>query len=344
MNEERVRQIVRQFLENGLKQVLTNAGNVRELLVVGKASMLPRLDFAHLTVDPTTYVTADYRHVSSDLVLRLPLWPTRKGGRRRQLLLTILLELQAQPDRLMMLRVLDYLVQIWKHQVKQHGEQHKSLASVRLTPVLPVVLHTGSYSWPRLGTLLDLMDDAATFRAVTPEFTPLFISLPDMAEAELEQGGYFGQILALLKARKARRGVFAQRLGQTVSKLSELTGAERLRRLELLSYVEALVYHAREQNEHAALRERIDAVLRDDEARLEVDMVRRSMADVHREEITLADRKRTLLELLRLRWGPLPTETMQVIETTQNADQLAEWLRRFATASGLETIGIIPPT
>ena len=40
----------------------------------------------------------------------------------------------------MLLRVLDYLVQIWKQQVKRHGEKHKSLANVKLQPVLPVVL------------------------------------------------------------------------------------------------------------------------------------------------------------------------------------------------------------
>ena len=89
---------------------------------------------------------------------------------------------------------------------------------------------------------------------VTPTFAPVFVSLPDLPEAALEQGGVFGQVLALLKARKARRDPFAQRLERTVAKLAELRGVERERRVELLSYVEALVYHARAANEQAALR------------------------------------------------------------------------------------------
>ncbi|HYT92646.1 MAG TPA: Rpn family recombination-promoting nuclease/putative transposase [Gemmataceae bacterium] len=348
MNEERVRQIVRQFQENALKQVLTSPGNLRELLMVAKAAVLPRLEFAGMTVEPTTFVTAEYRHVSSDLVLTLTLLPSRKSGRKRRLTVTILIELQTQPDRLMLLRVLDYLVQIWKQQVKRHGERHKSLANVQLTPVLPVVLHTGSYSWEKLGRLVDLMDDAEDLAPVTPAFEPVFVSLPNVSEAELEQrGGSFGQVLALLKMRKARREQFARRLEQTVAKLGELKGTERLRRLELLSYVEGLVYHAREAQEHKTLRERIDAVLRDDEARLEVDMVRRSMADVHRDEISrevmLAERKRTLLRLLGLRWGSLPAETKQVIEATQDANQLEEWLGLVITADNLDAVGIAPP-
>jgi hypothetical protein len=118
MDKERLREIIRQFPENGLKQVLTRARNLHELLSIARAGLLPRLDFQGLQVDPTTYVTADYRHVSSDLVLTLPLLPSRKGGRKKRLTVSILIELQMQPDRLMMLRLLDYLVQIWKQQVK----------------------------------------------------------------------------------------------------------------------------------------------------------------------------------------------------------------------------------
>src|SRR5205823_590336 len=107
--------------------VKSTAGNVRDLLALAGARMLPRLDFTALQVDPTTYVTAEYRHVSSDLVLTLTLLPAGRGGRKRRLTLSILIELQAQPDRFMMLRLLEYLVRIWKHQVKQQGQQKKSL-------------------------------------------------------------------------------------------------------------------------------------------------------------------------------------------------------------------------
>jgi hypothetical protein len=114
-----------------------------------------------------------------------------------------------------------------------------------------------------------------------------------------------------------------------------------------LCYVEAFVYHWRPVNEHGTLRERINAALRNDESRLEVNMVRRTLADVHREEgraeERIADRKRTLLEQLRLRF-PVPTEVEQVIEATQDADKLAEWLRGVVTKDNLEAIGIRPPS
>jgi hypothetical protein len=347
VDKKRRLQLVRQFPENGLKVVLSTPANLRELLVVAQASMLERLDFRQLTVEPTTYVTAEYRHATSDLVLTLPMTPTRRGRRKKRLTVTVLLELQSQPERLMMLRVLEYLVLVWKHQAKKHGEKHGSLASVKLRPVLPVVLHTGSYSWEKVGKLIDLMDDAADFAPVTPEFTPLFVSLPDRPESELEGIGAFGQVMSLMKVRKARRAVFAERLVQTVSRLEDLPGEEQLRRGELLSYVETLVYHAREEAEHPALRERIDAALRHNADRLEVEMTRRTLADVHRNEGrlegTVLGMQRVLLELLRSRWGPLPAETERAIETTQDPDQLTEWARRVLSAQDLEGIGILRP-
>ena len=62
-------------------------------------------------------------------------------------------------------RILDYLAQIWKAQARQWAQRHKSLASVKLRPILPVVFYTGTYRWERLGGLLDLMDldDYCTF-------------------------------------------------------------------------------------------------------------------------------------------------------------------------------------
>jgi hypothetical protein len=347
---ERVRQIIRQFPENGLKQVLTSPENVSDLLALANAAVLPRIDFAGMEVDATTFVTAEYRHVSSDLVLKAALRPSQKGGRRKRLTVTILVELQSQPDRLMMLRILDYLVQIWKQQVRQHGQTHRSLASVKLTPVLPVVLHTGSYSWEGMGRLLDLMDDAEDFGEVTPAFAPLFVSLPDVAESDLDaRGGYFGQVLTLLKARKEKREPFSQRLRQAVQKLRELEGDEgvRMRRVELLSYIEWLVYHWRDRKEHEPMRACVNEGLGGET--LEIKMVRQTMADVLREEGRdegrrqgiLADRKRTLRRLIQIRWG-LPAEVERAIEATEDADQLAAWIDRFAAAADLASMGIVP--
>jgi hypothetical protein len=116
---------------------------------------------------------------------------------------------------------------------------------------------------------------------------------------------------------------------------------QELRRLDLLSYVEALMYHVREPIEHNQLRQRIDAALYDDEARLEVEMVRKTIAEAEGEKYTLAADKRTLLDLLRIRWGKLPPEIEQTVDATQDIERLHKWLRRVVKVEDLASVGIL---
>ena len=51
----------------------------------------------------------------------------------------------------------------------------------------------------------------------------------------------------------------------------------------------------------------------------------------------------TLLEQLRLRFGSITSEVEQTIQASQDAEQLAEWLRRFANAKAEADVGIVPP-
>ena len=79
-------------------------------------------------------------------------------------------------------------------------------------------------------------------------------------------------------------------------------------------------------------------------------MARRTMADVHRDEGrdegiaegALRGRKETLLEQIGERWVPLPPEAAGAIEAARDVEQVKLWLRRFATAPDLASVGILP--
>jgi hypothetical protein len=136
MARARVAPVVRQFRESGLKFTLEQPGNIRDLLALAGAPHLDRLDFARMKVERTTYVTADYRHLTSDFVVTIPL---RRGRHERTVTLYVLIEHQSEPDALMVLRVLEYLVMIYKGQLRDWEQRHGSRAGARLQPVLSVV-------------------------------------------------------------------------------------------------------------------------------------------------------------------------------------------------------------
>jgi predicted transposase YdaD len=345
MTASRAEQIIRHFRENGLKLLLEQPGNARDLMALSGTPLLGRLDFAHMRVDPTSYIAADYRHLSSDLVLQVPF---RTGKGRRTLTLYILIEHQSEPDPLMRLRVLDYVAQIYKRQVRDWQARHPSLRGFLFDPVLPVVLYTGTSSWPRLPRLAELVRQGEELGGVIPEIEPLYVNLPEITAATLESSGPLGWVLELIQQRRASVEEFRSLVGRVVGHLEGMPGRERQRWLELLSYIRALLYHDREDSEQEELRDVIMASVRTDTHRREVEKMIRSGADALREEGRQEGRQegatsalqQTLVNVLRAKFGRLPRATERVIRATQDPHQLDAWLVRAGTSATLEEIGI----
>ena len=250
---------------------------------------------------------------------------------------------------MMAFRVLEYVVQIYKAQAREWRRRHRSFAGLRLHPVLPVVFYTGTRRWDALGRVADLIDMGEQFTPVIPEIDPLFLNLSAIPAGQLETaGGFFGWVLRLIQDRHARPAQFQEALRRAVEHLEAMPASERLRWLELLSYVHALVYHERNPAEHRALQEEIEASVRTDELRQEVSAMGRTIADdliakgrkKGRKEEQVRSRRQILLNLLRSRFGELPRETRAAVEANKSVPELDAWLERFATAVTLEDIGI----
>ncbi len=339
MASSRIEQIIRHFRENGLKLLLQDPGNAHDLMALTATRLLDRLDFAHRTVDPATYIAADYRHLASDLVLRVP-FRSRRG--RGSITVYILIEHQSEPDPLMRLRVLDYVVQIYKRQAREWLARHPSLKGFAFHPVLPVVLYTGTASWPELPRLVELVRQGAEFAEVLPDLRPLYVNLPDATPETLEASGALGWVLELIQQRRARPEEFRALLGRVVQHLGELPGRERNRWLELLSYIRALVYHDRQRDEQEGLREVIEASVHTDERRRAVETLFMTGYEATLEEGALRNAREVLRDLLRSKFGRLPRAVDKAVRTTDDLGQLNAWIVRAGMASTLEEAGIVP--
>jgi hypothetical protein len=170
--------------------------------------------------------------------------------------------------------------------------------------VLPVVFYTGSRQCQSPGRLVDLVDLGEHFEGMIPAFEPLFINLPE---------------------------------------LETMPDAERLRWLQLLSYIMALVYHARAPSERPELQKTIESSVRTDIHRQEIFEMRSTIADELEEKGAPKNRRQVLLRQLKRRFGNVPAAVSATIRATHAPDQLDEWLDRFATAETLEKVGIGTP-
>jgi hypothetical protein len=191
------------------------------------------------------------------------------------------------------------------------------------------------------------------FRAVTPDFEPIFLNLPALpADRLVSAGGYFGRVLRLLQGRKARLSEFRRLLEETVHELETMPAGERLRWLELLSYIHMLVYHERKGTEHRRLQQAIETSVQTDPHRQEVQTMERTIAQEieargarkgerkGRREEAIKVRRQTLLRLLRTRFGAVPSATVEAVNASRDIAQLDAWLDRFAVAKALADVGI----
>ena len=119
---------------------------------------------------------------------------------------------------------------------------------------------------------------------------------------------------------------------------------ERLRWLDLLSYIHALVYHVRHADEHPGLWRAIETSVATGAHRQEVTDVGKTMADVLRDQGHVEGRvqnaRETLMRQLRRRFGEVPAGTIAVIESTADLERLSGWLDLVVTAETLDEIGI----
>jgi hypothetical protein len=231
MSKTRLRRIVRNFPENGIKLLLETPANVRELLQWTGTELIDLIDFDRLVRSAGSFVARDFRHVEADVVLEAPLrrGVRRRGRRHHSILIYILIEHQSEPDDLMIFRLLEYVIHVYKRQVRDSRRKPVGKRGI-LDPVLPVVLYTGTAAWESLTTMKELVALGDLFEDLVPSFRPLFLNVGTLAPEIIEaEGGGLGPVLRLLQQRKARAAEFQTLLSRTVERLEGLAEADRTR-------------------------------------------------------------------------------------------------------------------
>jgi hypothetical protein len=161
----------------------------------------------------------------------------------------------------------------------------------------------------------------------------------------LAQGGSFGLLLRLAHQRRVRLPVFEQTLREVVQGLEALGEQDRDRWLELLSYVEALIYNERDKPEQEPLIVKVADTVQNDVRRQEVYDMGQTMAEFliekGRQEEKVQSRRQMLLRLLRNRFGKPPAAVAKRIAATDQLKMLEKWFDRASSADNLDAVGII---
>jgi len=343
MQDPRVQRLVRNFPENGIRFLLENPKNVRDLLGLADPDVTGALDLGHLTRLEGTFVKRDFRCVESDVLLRAPLLV--RGTGEKNVWIYILIEHQSEPDPWMPLRLLDYVLEIYRIQEREARRRHGRRMQPALEPVLPVVFYTGTRRWDDVGTLRDLVPAAERIAVDIPTLRPLYLNLSALDADVLETGGgYLGWVLRLVQARKRPPAKFRRLVARVVRRLEAIPPADEARWRELLVYIHALIYNARHPAEQPDLQREIEASVPAGVRQREVSHMGRTIAEDlierGRAEGERKTARATLIRLLRVRFGELPDDVVAIVEACDDLERLNTWLDRVVTAATLDDVGI----
>ena len=155
-------------------------------------------------------------------------------------------------------------------------------------------------------------------------------------------------VLGFLQGRRLSRELFDKLLYEVVSELESVPARERDRWLELLSYIQALVYHDRQPGEWPGLSESLERSVSSDERRREVHDMGQTIAEMLRAEgrqegeakgeakgVTTGKTESILNLLRRFPTRTVPKDLVTAIRRTKDHALLDNWV---VTAADVKSV------
>ncbi len=308
-----------------------------------------RLDMERAVLEPGSFVDEELRENHADLLWVVP-WRDEDGGaggeaeagegereagdgeagagERPPALLYLLFEHQSAGHPLMPYRLLVYMMRIWERWFREHKDAR------RLPAILPVVMYHGRSEWSaptRFHQILEIPDPARPLiEPHTPGFEMVLHDLPRMDDATLAQGGIEG--LARLLLARARERALLKRLGPWLGLIADAL----TERPDATRFVLMQMRYILETNEEVDEQALIDLVT----ARVGAEAGAATMTAADRlrregrAEGRTEERRRVLLKLITLRFGPVSDGITARVFDASDAE-VEVWIEAILTAGSL---------
>jgi hypothetical protein len=308
------------FPDQAIREQLQNPANLRELLHEVLGEIADGFVCEEREILPRDFPLETWRHRELDLLFRIPY---KTPAETVPVFVCVLVEHQSRHDPLMPLRTLVYAVLYWEREWKAWEGLPAPRPPLHLTPVVPIVFHTGKRPWRKHRKLAALLGGPEAFRKYAPSWRPLFLDLAGKTPAELlEAAGDWLSALALVRADDAEAEAFRTLLEQVLGRLQGLADRDQVRWHELVRFSLVWALYRRPPTERARLIAAAQASQSNVARQKEIQAMSLTIADALKAEGRLDDAREMVQGLLEEKFGPVPEAVRQRIRATTDLARL----------------------
>jgi hypothetical protein len=327
----------RDYIDRMMRDLLGRQENLADFVRDARPRLAPGFVFEQAHPASREFLIEDWRRREADLLFEIPYhW----AERQTEVLVWILLEHQSDTDTLVPLRMLLETVMAWSRQWQGWREAPPPRGTLRLRPVVPIVLYTADLPWGSNETIRDLVDAPPELMETVPNWGPIFWNLSERTPAHLLGGGPFMQILAAMRVAGAETAVFEEVYRRASSNLASLAATQMVRWQELIQALLSFGQRRRPPAEREAL---IEIVRETNGPRQnEVTAMAQTIAEDWMEQGEVRGGLRWLRRVLR-HWleqnhGHLPESILQRIEACNDLQRLEQAVYKAPKLAKLEDL------
>jgi hypothetical protein len=326
------------FPDRAIRKLLENVHNLRDLVQAVVPELAAGFDFERAVLLDRSFLMEDWRGRESDLLFQVPF----RTPEVPPVLVCVLIEHQSGPDPRMPLRILLYAVLYWEREWKQWEDRHPRGEPLRLSPVLPIVFHTGPEPWRTNRQLADLLTGPDQFKGFAPSWQTLFWNLSEHSPQELlSAAGDWLRALAVVRAEQDDAEAFLGVFAEVLRRLESLSATDKLRWHDLVWFVLSWALRRRPRQERVQLFDVARASQSELARQQEVQTMSQTIEQTWEQELlargktvgALAAYRDTLRTLLEDRFGTVPSAWLEKIEAATDAERLRACIRQVGRIS-----------
>ncbi|MBZ9623206.1 Rpn family recombination-promoting nuclease/putative transposase [Clostridium sp. FP2] len=179
-----------------------------------------QLEKDKLILSDKSYILSDYEELESDIVY------TATIG-KDDIIFYVLLELQSSVDHSMPIRLLMYMVELWRDILRNSEKKEIKRKSFRLPAVIPIVLYNGTNKWTSARNFKDIITGSQLFGDNILDFKYILVDINRYSKEYLYEFKNIASAIFLLD-QDINAIEFLERLKNIVINFNSLTYEEKL--------------------------------------------------------------------------------------------------------------------